>query len=232
MIISHKYKFIFIKTRKTAGTSIEFALSEICGPEDIIVPLGVEGELNREELGYKKPQNSYISFHSYNLSDWKKYFIYRKRKPIGGQHSPASFVKTLVSNRIWNSYFKFCFERNSFDRAVSLYFWRTRSLPEKPNINEYLQTLPQTRLSNWHLYTIGGELAVDYVGQYHSLYEELLYIAKRVGMPKLNLPVTKSNTRTTRRHYSQILNKQTREYIENLCSNEIGKFGYNWTDIA
>ncbi|MEL6382956.1 MAG: chondroitin 4-O-sulfotransferase, partial [Cyanobacteria bacterium J06626_18] len=32
MIISHEYKFIFLKTRKTAGTSIEIALSKFCGP--------------------------------------------------------------------------------------------------------------------------------------------------------------------------------------------------------
>ena len=28
MIISHQYKFIFLKTEKTAGTAIEAALSE------------------------------------------------------------------------------------------------------------------------------------------------------------------------------------------------------------
>jgi len=28
MIISHKYKFIFIKTRKTAGTTTEYNLSK------------------------------------------------------------------------------------------------------------------------------------------------------------------------------------------------------------
>ena len=36
MIISHKYKFIFIKTRKTAGTTIEYNLSKYLGKNDII----------------------------------------------------------------------------------------------------------------------------------------------------------------------------------------------------
>ena len=38
MIVSHKHKFIFIKTKKTAGTAIEAALSELCGPQDVITP--------------------------------------------------------------------------------------------------------------------------------------------------------------------------------------------------
>ena len=36
MIISHKHKFIFLKTIKTAGTSIQAALEEHCGKDDII----------------------------------------------------------------------------------------------------------------------------------------------------------------------------------------------------
>jgi len=39
MIISHEHKFIFLKTKKTAGTSIELALSELCGLDDVITPL-------------------------------------------------------------------------------------------------------------------------------------------------------------------------------------------------
>jgi hypothetical protein len=39
MIINHRYKFIFLKTRKTAGTSIESALSQFCDSNDIITPI-------------------------------------------------------------------------------------------------------------------------------------------------------------------------------------------------
>jgi hypothetical protein len=33
MILSHEHKFIFIKTNKTAGPSIEITLSKHCEPE-------------------------------------------------------------------------------------------------------------------------------------------------------------------------------------------------------
>lgn len=36
MIISYRHKFIFIRTRKTAGTSIESALLPLMGPDDIL----------------------------------------------------------------------------------------------------------------------------------------------------------------------------------------------------
>ncbi len=38
VIVSHEHGFIFMKTRKTAGTSVEIALSRICGPDDVITP--------------------------------------------------------------------------------------------------------------------------------------------------------------------------------------------------
>ncbi len=56
MIISHKYKFIFLKTKKTAGTSIEISLSRYCGDKDIITPIMFEDEKIRADLG-KYPQN-------------------------------------------------------------------------------------------------------------------------------------------------------------------------------
>lgn len=39
MIIRHRYKFIFIKTHKTAGSSMEMAFGPRCGPDDIVTPM-------------------------------------------------------------------------------------------------------------------------------------------------------------------------------------------------
>jgi hypothetical protein len=50
MIISHTNKYIFIKSTKTAGTSIEAALSNHCRGDDIVTPLG-DYAFNRDESG-------------------------------------------------------------------------------------------------------------------------------------------------------------------------------------
>ena len=44
MIVNHKYKFIFIKSFKTAGTSLEIALSKFCTKDDIITSIVEEDD--------------------------------------------------------------------------------------------------------------------------------------------------------------------------------------------
>ena len=81
MIVSHRHRFIFIKTRKTAGTSIEIALSPHCGPEDIISPIAKDDEQFRHELGYPGPQHYLKDKSEYGLGDWWQRLRGEMRRP-------------------------------------------------------------------------------------------------------------------------------------------------------
>lgn len=61
MIYSDDKKFIFIKSNKTAGTSVEIALSRAIsfGSDAIVSPISPEDEVTRLRLGGCSPQNCY-----------------------------------------------------------------------------------------------------------------------------------------------------------------------------
>jgi len=51
MILSHRWRFIFIKGRKIAGTSVEMALATLCGPQDVVTPIAARDEVDRFRAG-------------------------------------------------------------------------------------------------------------------------------------------------------------------------------------
>lgn len=113
MIICHPLKLIFLKTKKTAGTSFEIALSSFCGPECVITPISVEDEDLRHRLGYRSAQN-------YSQPTW----------PDGTQSSGAFFnhmtsceARRLVPEDIWTTYRKVTIVRDPFDAIISRYHW-------------------------------------------------------------------------------------------------------------
>lgn len=50
MILSIRHGFIFVRARKVAGTSVEMALSTLCGGEDIVNPMIPPDELRRQRM--------------------------------------------------------------------------------------------------------------------------------------------------------------------------------------
>src|SRR5262245_24051570 len=124
MIISHEHKFIFLKTRKTAGTSVELALRQLCGPDDIIAPIGEAEERRQQALHYqgRPPQNWRV--HGWWQSPrplFKRYWFRFSPGDYGFyNHIPAREARALLNDdKVWRSYFKFAFERNPWDRQVS-----------------------------------------------------------------------------------------------------------------
>lgn len=228
MILSHKHKFIFLKTNKTAGTSIEIALSKHCGPNDIITPISPEDEQLRTELGYPGPQNYLLPLRSYGVREMSRLVLRRKRTLAFYNHMLAAEVKERIGEQIWNSYFKFCVERNPWDRIISHYYWHYKSEP-RPSLYEYIHSRKPLILKErgYCLYTIDNQVAVDRICRFENIAEEVEEVRKHVGIPdSLDLPRAKSSTRKDRRSYHDVLEKREIDAIAELFCDEIRLFGY------
>jgi hypothetical protein len=145
-------------------------------------------------------------------------------------HIPATEVKALVDDEVWNSYYKFCIERNPWDRCISLYYWRYKSEP-RPPISEFIESdIPQLlKKKGYEVYTIDGGLAVDKICRFENLSEELEEVRKKVGIPeKLELPRAKSKFRKDKRDYREIFGEADKARIADLFHDEINLFGYEF----
>ncbi|MAP85613.1 MAG: hypothetical protein CL979_03445 [Euryarchaeota archaeon] len=132
MLLSHTHKFIFVKTRKTAGTSIEVDLSKFMSDEDIVTPI------IPEEPGHI-PRN--FQWEDRKYSSKNKFY----------NHMPAIEIESKVGDRIYNSYFKFCVEREPIDKCVSHYSMKRNS----PTHNA------KTRNLSWEKYVMAGDFPID-----------------------------------------------------------------------
>ncbi len=228
MIISHKHKFIFIKTNKTAGTSIEIGLSKFCGPDDILTPQDPVDEATRTELGYTGPQNNPPKIHIRNVEK-----ILRGR-PVSRRfydHIGASEICKHIAPDLWNSYYKICFERNPWDRVISAYYWQNKNTDARPAMDAYLDSVGITKLkkSGIGLYTIDGKVVVDKICRFEDMAGELEAFRQHVGLPEpVELPRAKSGFRKDKRHYRDILTPAQRDKIAALFADEIALMGYEY----
>jgi len=227
VIISHKHRFIFIKTEKTAGTSVEIALSRICGPNDIITPISPEDEKIREELHYRGPQNYRIPFFKYDKEDLLK-SVATCRRRIFFNHISASKIIKYIGRNMWDKYYTFCFERNPWDKVISYYYWLK---DQDETLWDFIQKGRAGKIRGFELYTIGGIPIVDKIYKYEELEEAINDIQKRLGLQdSINLPnkKAKSSVRKDKRQYSDILGEKEKDYISKIFAREIKYLNYSF----
>ncbi len=249
MIICYSQGFLFIKTRKTAGSSLEIALSRVCNDRDVVTPLHekYEEEAFRKREGghppcnYKKPLLAHRTIRS-----WRRLLGRRGREDLFHEHSTAEQIRSVIGDETWRKLYKFTVERNPWDRAVSRYYWekqRRQAEFEKtwkvpyPGISDCLRYYAEQKpnwLSNWYHYAIDGEIVVDKVLFYESLSQDLDSMKRELGITgDISLPKkrAKSGYRADR-HYSEVLSEADRNLIAQVCHQEIEAFGYEFESAA
>ena len=213
MIASHAHRFIFLKTRKTAGTSVEIALSKVCGPDDVITRISPEDEQLRIAAGGREPQN----FESPPL----------ERKAYN--HMGAKAVRDLVGEQTFADYFTFAIERNPWDAVVSLYYWKYKDLPELPDFEHYVaEEWIEQLANNRRMYRIRGKLSVDRVLRYERLADELDEVWDHLGLPgSPDLPRAKGNARPAG-HYRELYTDASRARVAEVFADAIEDFDYSF----
>lgn len=231
MIVSHKHRFIYLKTIKTASSSMEIALSRLLGPEDIITPA-------REDLGDQRAQA--FGGQNYRLEHpdvprrplWRRLLGRPERyyHPSVGfyEHMPAWRVRRYVGEEVWNSYYKFAFERNPWDRQVSFYYYKTRHKNRPPSFEAFLRRKDKAWVWNYDIYAIDGEIAVDFVGAYENVMDDFEKAMKDIGIKeKTELPMANA-ARREKDDYRQHFTPETRDLVAGWYAREIEAFGYEF----
>ena len=247
MIISHRHKFVFLKPRKVAGTSVEVALARHCGEEDIVTPIGTfDPEWDEDQ--YAHPG---------------------KKWPGYGRHATLRRVRKQVGEELWGDYFKFAITRNPWDLVVSQYFWATRrdggqgykgaigrSLKRfwthpvrvRKNVRTLGMSLAQaflkldvvtfdffvTHMLRYYepndpfYFDRSGSVGLDFLIRYEDLENDFLSVCARIGLPPTALPSLKTKSRQKRRHYSTYYDARRKELVAKMYHRHIEHFGYRF----
>ena len=182
MIISHKYKFIFIHIPRTGGSSTREAL-----------------------MGYDSIEYKYTKSEQYvgPIQKWEQ------GVNVGAHNTLSKYIQ-LADIKETESYFKWTRVRNPWDRIVSIYNRRgsaVRYRKEWPkcasdaidnSFNDWVQNkllrarrrggpdFPPDHIFNQRKYIKNQGL--DFVARFENIDEDFSFFCKKVGLPQIELP--------------------------------------------
>jgi hypothetical protein len=220
MLISHRKKFIYTKTAKTAGTSVEVFFEKYCMPEG-------EWIFSHERDQYIS-ESGVIGFRG----ELKEKILHM---PKFYNHMPASDIKAFVGDNIWDEYFKFCVIRNPFEKVLSGFFFRV--------VNNVFDDTPRmiSAFRDWvksqngmiaidrHAYLIDGLVSVDFFIKQENLLEDVKKVCKIIDVPfyEETFPQLKTLYRPKNAKIEDYYDNETKEIVLKSYAFEFENFKYN-----
>lgn len=222
MLVSHAKRFIYLKTIKTAGTSVELFFERYCKP-------AAEADINDHGRPAQVSAEGIIGRRGRKTGE-----------DVWYNHMQGRAVKGLLGDDIWGSYFKFCTVRNPFDRLVSLW-WMVGCSPEVAVRAADDFPFARKTFSTWVLetskwpadfpiYTIDGKPCVDDMIRYETLIDDLKRVCLRIGVePDITrLERLKSANRKRPEHYRDYFDGPARKMTEARFADDLNLLGYQF----
>lgn len=190
MLVSHRHNFVFLKTRKTAGTSVEMALQPYCA-QDMATPVTEKVDATVTEAGIigtrKMPRKQMEGLNA-------KWF----------NHMSADDIADGIGHDTFARYAKITIVRNPFDRLVSRLHWRSQQMGRIfKDFTEKKQAMRDLVLTkNWpddsEVVHLNGTYCVDHAIRFEQLRDDLHAVAQTLGLDLkyLHLPHTKDTSKS------------------------------------
>ena len=229
MLISHRYRFIYTKTAKTGGTSVESFFERFCLPDGEWTQQHAidETETTAGVIGYRGSNRQAVN-------------------PRWWSHMSASEIKRLASETVWESYFKFCVIRDPYEKCISAYehFVIRNGMPL--NLSEFENELglteEQTRFLAYvsqsapldrNKYFIDGSFCLDDVIRYENLEADIERICRVLALPfdLTYLPSFKTHIRRETSTSALLYSQKALDVVESAFAYEISEFGYSRPEI-
>jgi hypothetical protein len=210
MLVSHSKKFIFLKTKKTAGSSVFNYLSKYCcEPGSILDP----GNYYQSDIG----------------------IISGKSGPLG-RHASATSVKEFVGSDIWNGYTKVVTIRNPFEKAISFYFFQKKrkgiaqqSLDlEKDSFRKFIRQSYSLIPRDLQWTHVDNIFSMDCLIRTESILSDLEIFCSKMNLDwePVRLKSLKSGVRPIEATSSLFYDDETAEIVKMWLDEEFSLYGY------
>ncbi|MEO9477174.1 MAG: sulfotransferase family 2 domain-containing protein [Cyclobacteriaceae bacterium] len=207
MLVSHEHKFIFIKPKKVAGSSIQAYLARFVGKDG-------------------------VNYHR----DPKSHMKARDVKKMVGEDVWNSYQKITVVRNPWDKTVSLYFWRRR-KRPFYIHLrrilrgWPWHSPSRRHNFKDYIKYLYERNDLNAdrNIVWIDGKLPDYYFIRFEHLHEDMEKLCSKLGveydadaMPQKKVGHRKGSG------YHQHFDEETQELVRKAHAEEIEKFGYTY----
>lgn len=240
MLVSHSKKFIFLKSKKTAGTSVREYFLKYCISPEIEITMHMPETFT--EFGITSAKGEYAN----------------DRNKIKGEHIPSVKLKSLLDNiniNIWKTYYKFSIIRNPYNIVISAFFYygltrrplffhmflieaQTKAFndPIPENIKTYFRLwvkheMPFIYLNSDYIFKINTEIVPDFFIKLETINDDMEILCNKLNIKwepdtfsKINVGRNKPDWVTPEILYDD----ESIQLVKELFSFQLEHFNYNF----
>jgi hypothetical protein len=246
LILSKKFRFVFIKGKRVGGTSVEIALSTICGSRDIITPIAPIDELQRIPIGgrarnyaaAREPEDAYIQqIQTSPRHDLAQVSVPKERYY---NHMPLREIIAVFGPSV-SSFEIVCVERSPFAKILSWANWlasaeaylsggklQTDLKALRCSVDRIFDTGEFAEVKNIDLYRGEDGRVAARALRHESLEADLRTFLNSRGVSKLPmLPQAKAGLMSDRLDPREFFSKDQLRRINDVFGDEFDTFSYS-----